>query len=152
MSDDAIEEFLRGDHVGVLTTIGPGGYPHAVGIYYDGGADEVRMWVYAKSQKARNVERDPKCALLVEAGEPYSDLKGVLLRGEAHIERDFESIYELGRRVYERYFLPKTGVPFDEGPDDRIRKQSKKRVCLVLKPTRVASWDHARSESAAGAP
>lgn len=152
MSPAEIDDFLRGPHSGVLSTIGPGGYPHSVGIYYDGGADEVRMWVYGKSQKVRNAEREGKCSLLVEAGEPYVDLKGVLLRGDAHVERDFESVYELGRRMYERYFFPRTGVPFDDGPDERVRHQSKKRVCLVLTPKRIASWDHAKEHSSTGGP
>ncbi len=83
---------------------------------------------------------------------PYVDLKGVLLRGDAWIDRDFDSIYELGRRVYDRYFMPRTGVPFDDGPNERVRKQSEKRVCLVLNPKRVASWDHAKQASERGGP
>ena len=152
MSADAIQEFLRGPHVGVLSTIDHLGYPHAVGIYYDYSEDELRMWVYGKSQKVRNVERDPRCSLLVEAGEPYVDLKGVLLRGEGRVERDFDQVFALGRAIYERYFYERTGIPFDEGPGERVRKQSEKRVCVVLTPKRVASWDHAKNASTTGGP
>lgn len=152
MSSQAIQEFLRGPHVGVLSTIDRLGFPHSVGIYYSGGLDEMGMWVYGKSQKVRNVERDPRCSVLVEAGEPYADLKGVLLRGEARVERDRSVVYELGRVIYERYFYPRTGIPFDQGPHERIAKQSEKRVCLMLTPQRVASWDHAKSASPTGGP
>ncbi len=152
MSSEAIEQFLREAHVGVVSTIDRMGYPHSVGIYYDGTPTELRMWVYGKSQKVRNVERDPRCALLVEAGEPYVDLKGVLLRGEAWVDRDFDAIYDLGRRVYDRYFFPRTRVAFDDGPNERVRKQSEKRVCLVLSPKRVASWDHAKQPTPTGGP
>ena len=144
MTNDAVEAFLREAHVGVLSTIDRHGFPHSVGIYYDGSVEELQMWVYGKSQKVRNAERDPRCALLVEAGEPYVDLKGVLLRGNARVERDFDAVFELGQRVYDRYFLQRTGIPFDQGPNERVRKQSEKRVCLVLTPERVASWDHAK--------
>lgn len=152
MSSTAIQEFLRGPHIGVLSTIDHLGFPHAVGIYYSGDLDEVSMWVYGKSQKVRNVERDPRCSVLVEAGEPYADLKGVLLRGEGRIERDRDAIYELGRVIYERYFYPRTGIPFDQGPRERIAKQSEKRVCLVVAPKRVASWDHSKQASTTGGP
>jgi hypothetical protein len=135
-----------------LSTIDRHGYPHSVGIYYAHDGDDVRMWVYGKSQKVRNVERDPRCSLLVEHGEPYVNLKGVLLRGEGRVERDFDTVFELGRVVYERYFFPRLGVPFDEGPDERVRKQSEKRVCLVVTPKRVASWDHAKESSTTGGP
>lgn len=152
MTETAIQEFLRGPHVGVLSTVDRLGFPHAVGIYYAGGLDEMRMWVYGKSQKVVNVERDPRCSVLVEAGEPYADLKGVLLRGEARVERERHAVYELGRVIYERYFYPRTGIPFDQGPHERIAKQSEKRVCLTLTPTRVASWDHAKNASPTGGP
>ena len=39
MTTEAIQEFLRGPHVGVLSTIDHLGFPHAVGIYYSGGLD-----------------------------------------------------------------------------------------------------------------
>ena len=152
MSPDSITEFLRGPHVGVLSTIDRLGFPHSVGIYYSGGLDEVGMWVYGKSQKVKNVERDGRCSLLVEAGEPYADLKGVLLRGQARVERDYDAVFELGRVIYERYFFERTGVPFDQGPHERIAGQSKKRVCLFMTPTRVASWDHAKNASPTGGP
>lgn len=152
MPQTAIQEFLRGPHVGVLSTIDHLGFPHSVGIYYSGGLDEIAMWVYGKSQKVVNVERDPRCSVLVEAGEPYADLKGVLLRGDARVERDRQAVFDLGRVIYERYFHPRTGIPFDQGPHERIAKQSEKRVCLLLTPTRVASWDHAKNASPTGGP
>lgn len=152
MSPEAIQEFLRGPHVGVLSTIDAHGFPHSVGIYYAAGGEDYRMWVYGKSQKVRNVEREPRCSLLVEVGEPYVDLKGALIRGAARIERDRDVVYSLGREIYERYFYERTGIPFDQGPDARIRRQSEKRVCLVLTPARTASWDHALSASTTGGP
>lgn len=152
MSSAAIHEFLHDPHVGVLSTIDHLGFPHAVGIYYDVSGDELRMWVYGKSQKVRNVERDPRCSLLVEAGEPYVDLKGVLVRGEGRVERGFDEVFALGKAIYDRYFFARTGIPFDEGPNERIRKQSEKRVCVVITPKRVASWDHAKQASTTGGP
>ncbi|MBW3594063.1 MAG: pyridoxamine 5'-phosphate oxidase family protein, partial [Actinobacteria bacterium] len=85
MSPQAIREFLRAPHVGVLSTIDRYGFPHSVGIYYTVDGDDLRMWVYGKSQKVKNVERNARCSLLVEAGEPYVDLKGVLIRGEGRV-------------------------------------------------------------------
>ncbi|MBW3594062.1 MAG: hypothetical protein KY391_00680, partial [Actinobacteria bacterium] len=85
-------------------------------------------------------------------GEPYVDLKGVLIRGEGRVERDGDLIYELGRAIYDRYFYERTRIPLDEGPDERIRRQSEKRVCLVLTPTRTTSWDHAKNASKTGGP
>lgn len=145
-SEDALA-FLQEPHAGVLSTIGPGGFPHSVGIYFAvvmRTSLELHMWVYGKSQKARNVERDPRASVLVEKGEPYVDLRGVLARGHAHVERDPAAVFDLGQKIYERYFFPRTGIALADGPIDNVQRQSAKRVNLVLVVDRVASWDHGR--------
>ena len=152
MTAEAVQEFLRGPHVGVLSTIDRLGFPHSVGIYYDVAGDDLQMWVYGKSQKVTNVRRDPRCSLLVESGEPYVDLKGVLVRGEARVVDDFEAVVDLGHRIYDRYFYGRTGIPYDDGPAELIRKQSEKRVCVLLTQDRVASWDHGKNASTTGGP
>lgn len=156
MTDDEILTLLRDPLVGVLSTIDAGGWPHSVGIYYlpVGTASdlELHMWTYAKSQKVRNAERQPRASLLAEKGQPYVDLRGVLVRGQATVVRDYDAILDLGLQLYERYFLPLTGVPIDEGPRARIERQSHKRVDLVLKAQRIVSWDHARAGNAGGGP
>jgi len=38
--------------------------------------EEVWIWTYAKSQKVRNLERDPRATVLVETGHEYSELRG----------------------------------------------------------------------------
>lgn len=150
MPMEDIVALLEEPHTGVLSTLGPRGFPHSVGIYYlpvHTPDLELRMWVYGKSQKARNVERDPKASLLVEQGEPYIDLRGVLVTGEAHIDRDPAAVYELGERIYERYFQPRLGIALDDGPRANVERQSQKRVNIVLRPTAFASWDHSRGQN-----
>ena len=147
MSQREIEALLAEPHTGVLSTLGPKGWPHSVGIFYlatPGAPLELRMWVYAKSQKARNVERDARSSLLVEHGEPYVDLRGVLVSGEARIVRDHDDVLRLGKQIYERYFLPRTGIAWENGPADNVERQSAKRVNLVLSATSFASWNHAK--------
>jgi general stress protein 26 len=148
MSVEDIAGFLEAPHIGVLSTMDPKGFPHSVGIYYLPRLEiepfEFDMWVYAKSQKARNVARDPRAALLVEKGEPYEDLKGVLIRGRGKLIDDRDEVFRLGRDIYERYFFPRTGIGIGEGPGQRIVQQSAKRVIVRLVSTRIASWDHAK--------
>lgn len=156
MSHEDELALLREPHVGVLSTIDARGFPHSVGIYYvplDGAAGlELGMWVYGKSQKAVNAQREPRASLLVESGTPYQDLRGVLVRGSCRVERDYESVLELGKKVYERYFEPRLGVPLSAGPIENIERQSQKRVAIVLTADRFASWDHGRGPQTGGAP
>ena len=155
MSHDDELALLQEPHIGVLSTIDVRGFPHSVGIYYVPVIEddvELWMWVYGKSQKAVNVQREPRASLLVETGTPYQDLRGVLVRGAARVERDYDTVLDLGKRVYERYFEPRLGVPVSAGPIENIERQSRKRVALVLAGERFASWDHGRGPQTGGAP
>ena len=144
MSAEDIATFLREAHVAVLSTIDAAGFPHSVGMYYWFNNGEIRMWPYGKSQKVKNLERDPRCAVLVETGAPYRDLKGVLIRGRAEVVREFDQVFELGKEIYNRYFFPRTGVALEDGAVEGIERQSEKRVCVVIAPERTASWDHGK--------
>ena len=155
MSHDDELALLQEPHIGVLSTIDAHGFPHSVGIYYVPvieGEVELWMWVYGKSQKAVNVQREPRASLLVETGTPYQDLRGVLVRVSARVERDYDTVLDLGKKVYDRYFEPRLGVPVSAGPIENIERQSRKRVALVLSAERFASWDHGRDPQTGGAP
>ncbi|MEA2434801.1 MAG: hypothetical protein QOG54_2258 [Actinomycetota bacterium] len=156
MTPEEISALLDEPLVGVLSTIDGQGYPHSVGIYYlpqiSGEGLELWTWVYGKSQKTLNVERTPKAALLVEHGTPYADLKGVLVRGPARVERDFDVVFDIGKKMYERYFEARTGVPLEQGAIETVEGQSRKRVCIVIKAERYASWDHAQGGRSAFSP
>ena len=145
MTAKDIATFLEAPHVAVLSTIDRDGFPHSVGMYYLPVDGAIHMWPYGKSQKVKNLERDPRCAVLVESGEPYQDLKGVLIRGRAEVVREFDQVFELGKQIYTRYFFPRTGVALEDGGEDGIKRQSEKRVRVVITPERIASWDHGKA-------
>lgn len=116
--------------------------PHAAAMWFVVNDEEVRMWTYAKSQKAVNLRRDPRCALLAEEGLAYDELRGVLIRGRARLIEDFDDIRAIGVALYDRYTRPRTGMAVDEGPIVEIERQAAKRLGLSLALEDVASWDH----------
>ena len=89
---------------------------------------EVWAWTYAKSQKVRNLERDPRATLQVEAGEQYDELRGVMLEADAVIHRDTSSsVAELGARAV-RALRGRHRRPEDvRGGDPRRRRPSGSR-------------------------
>lgn len=145
MSEQEIAAFLDQPRTGVLSTLGADGWPHSVAMWFvpdpDGGA--LRMWAYRKSQKVVNLERDARCAFMVEAGVAYNELKGILVRGRAEILDDAEETFDIGRALYEIYTLPATGVPATVA-EEELRRQAGKRKGIVLPLERVASWDHSK--------
>ena len=64
-------ELLRSERVVVVSTNGPRGWPHSMPMWFVWRDGEIWIWTYAKSQKVRNLERDPRATLLVETGTEY---------------------------------------------------------------------------------
>jgi PPOX class probable F420-dependent enzyme len=147
MSDEEIAAHLAEPLKLQLATINPDGTPHLVTMYYDvfDGA-QIGFWTYGKSQKVRNLERDPRLTCLVETGEGYDQLRGVQIVGEAEIIRDYEQIREIGGRVYGRYI--EGGLSAELQPF--IDHQATKRVGVLVHATDVATWDHRKLAHAAG--
>ncbi len=139
MSDEELAEFLHEQRTIVCATIGRDGAPHVMPLWYLMRDGDVWVWTYAASQKVRNLERDPRATLMVETGESYDELRGVMLVTEAVIERDPALVAALGLALYERYI---------EGPElaDDVRasiaRQAPKRVAIRFVEQSRASWDH----------
>ncbi len=69
MTADEVAEFLDRQRVVICATIGPRGWPHLMPLWYVVRAGDIWAWTYAKSQKARNLERDRRATLQIEDGE-----------------------------------------------------------------------------------
>jgi PPOX class probable F420-dependent enzyme len=150
MTDDEIWRFFAPPRTAVLTTLGKDGFPHTVGMWFVPAQEEreLHMWAYSKSQKIRNLYRDERCSVMVEQGDSYDSLKGVLVQARAQLVEDPTEIELIGRLLYERYTYPITGVEVDAGPHVEIQRQASKRKGIVVPMQRVASWDHARLAAA----
>jgi hypothetical protein len=76
---------------------------------------------------------------LIETGDEYARLRGVLVYGKARPIDDPAAVLEVGLDVTRRM----TGVPVD-GPEARayVDHTARKRVAYLVEPVRVVSWDH----------
>jgi PPOX class probable F420-dependent enzyme len=138
MSDQEVAEFLSEQRVVVVATRGVRGWPHLMPLWYVLRDGRVWSWTYAKSQKVRNLERDDRVTLAVEAGGRYQELRGVMVEARAVLHREAESVASVGAEIFARY----GGGALGEGFMDAVRAQAAKRVALEFVPERVASWDH----------
>jgi nitroimidazol reductase NimA-like FMN-containing flavoprotein (pyridoxamine 5'-phosphate oxidase superfamily) len=104
-------------------------------------AGRVIMSTFRKSQKIKNVERDPRATLLVESGDEYSDLQAVILFTDVEIIDDPAEVRALMN-------LMKAGDALagsmDEGRSEQVRASIAKRVVLRFTPFRTISWDHGK--------
>ena len=138
MSAAEVEEFLEAQRVVVCATNGRHGWPHLMPLWYLVRDGDIWAWTYAKSQKVRNLERDPRATLQVEDGEQYHELRGVMFEAQTEIHRELELVTEFGVRLFERYGSATTGPVFLEV----VRAQAAKRVALQFRPQNTATWDH----------
>lgn len=133
-------ELLGSERVVVVSSIGPRGWPHSMPMWFTVRDGDIWVWTYAKSQKVKNLERDPRATLLVETGHEYSELRGIQIEAEAEIVRDTEQVFEFAKELTVRY-----AEGIDElGPDAAaaLQAQAPKRVAIHFVPVRTATWDH----------
>ena len=122
-------------------TIGRDGFPHLMPLWYAPREGEVWAWTFAKSQKVRNLERDPRATLQVEAGEQYHELRGAMLECDVELVRGAEEVEPFGVELFRRIG---GGAELPDEVRDMLRKQAEKRVGLRFRPTRTVSWDHGK--------
>ncbi len=141
MSDAEVAAFLSEERTVICATIGRDGFPHLMPLWYVMRADDVWSWTFAKSQKVRNLERDPRATLEVETGEEYGELRGVMLKCEVTVHRETGRVAELGTELFTRY-RPGGSGELDEGVRRMVLAQAPKRVALQFSPRSRATWDH----------
>ncbi len=124
----------------VATSIGPRGWPHSMPLWFVVRDGDIWAWTFAKSQKVKNLERDNRCTLLVEAGHEYQELRGIQIEAETEIIRDVDEVFEFAKELTVRYA---EGIDSIEGDAaEALKAQAPKRVALHFKPVRTATWDH----------
>jgi hypothetical protein len=152
MSETEAAVFLEEERTVTCATAGPRGWPHLMPLWYvlrtppaDEPAPRLWAWTYGVSQKVRNLERDPRATLQVEAGEQYQELRGVMLECEVIVHRDVDTVKALGHEIFVRYASPRGAPPVEALPAEvgaMVDKQAAKRVALEFVELRRASWDH----------
>jgi len=139
LSEAELLELLEGERVAIVSSLGPRGWPHSMPMWFVPRGGEVWIWTYAKSQKVRNLERDGRATLQLEAGrDVYGQLRGAMLECDVAIERDPARVGEFGMRLMARY----TGAELSPEARAGVLQQAPKRVVLRFTPTRIVSWDH----------
>jgi hypothetical protein len=158
MSEQEVASFLAQERTVTCATVGVRGWPHLMPLWYvlrDAPAEgsdpptspvpRLWAWTYAVSQKVRNLERDARATLQIEAGEQYQELRGVMLECDVAIHRNVSAVAALGDEIFRRYAVPRGEPPVDELPAEvaaMVQAQAAKRVALEFVERRRASWDH----------
>jgi PPOX class probable F420-dependent enzyme len=138
LNADELAEFVDQQRVVVCATNGTRGWPHLMPLWYVVRDGQIWAWTYAKSQKVRNLERDPRATLQIEDGDTYDQLRGVMIEARAELHRDYQSVARLGAELLARY----GGGHVTPEIEAAVAAQAGKRVALQFIARRTSSWDH----------
>jgi nitroimidazol reductase NimA-like FMN-containing flavoprotein (pyridoxamine 5'-phosphate oxidase superfamily) len=138
LTPEEVDSFLDQQRVVVCASNGQRGWPHLMPLWYVIRDHDLWSWTYAKSQKVKNLERDPRATLQIEDGEQYHELRGVMIESNTEIHRKTEHVTAFGLELFDRYGSATAGEEFV----DAVRAQAAKRVALQFVPERITSWDH----------
>ena len=134
------DRFLADGWTLQVASIGPGGFPHLVAMWYVVDDGLVTFTTFRKSQKAVNLQRDPKLTVMLEAGRLYNELQGLVIEGEAEIVDDTDNTARVMSLVGAKY----QGIPADTSNAAAQMKVASKRVVIRVRPVDTYSWDHTK--------
>jgi len=145
MTDDELREFIRGHKTMTIVSNGHNGHPHPMPMWFAVDDDfTVRMTTFRKSQKVKNLQRDPKVSLLVEDGTEYAELRGAVLYGTCELVDELRAVQDT--------LVDIAGGEAAADPDARkgmykvIEGTAAKRVLLRIRPKEIVSWNHQKLE------
>jgi PPOX class probable F420-dependent enzyme len=138
MTPEEIDAYLDEQKTLQVASIDRDGMPHLVAMWFLVWDGKVVFWTYGKSQKVLNLRRDPRLTVMVESGDTYEQLRGVMIKGHARIVEDRDEVIRFGEAVYERYWGPIEHDVVREG----VKTMGAKRVLIIVEPDKVVSWDH----------
>jgi general stress protein 26 len=141
MDEREVLALLEEERTVVCATNGRDGWPHLMPLWYVVRAGTLWAWTFARSQKVRNLERDARATLQVEAGVDYGALRGVMLECDTVVHRDAGAVERLGLEIFARHAGGSTG-DLAEAARTAVTAQAAKRVGLEFVERRRATWDH----------
>lgn len=145
MTEDEVQTFLAsGAKTLQVATIGGDGTPHLAPMWFVMENSRIVFRSFAKSQKIVNLRRDPRLTVLVETGNAYADLQGVMIRGEATLVDDPTYVLQIYGELAARYpMLGDQPVSLDsDALEAAFGRYAAKNTAVIVEPERVTSWDH----------
>jgi len=136
MTPEEVRAVLAEEKTVTCATNGRNGFPHLMPLWFVVRDDRIWTWTYAKSQKVKNLERDPRATLQIESGLEYEELRGVMLRCDVEIHRDVDVVTDFAMELVGRY------LGGGEGARESFAKQAPKRVALEFVERDRVTWDH----------
>lgn len=129
--------FLSRPLLGRLATASPDGQPHVVPVWFL--FEDGFIWVSAfqATRKVVDLERNPKCAIVIDIEQGQEALSAVAIEGQAELIRaPFQEVRQRAQRIYAKYLGPEGVLARD--PQEWL--DSPENLLIKITPTRVKTW------------
>lgn len=146
MTHQEVQEFLSRNTVLQVATIGKDGWPHVAPMWYIMDGDKVVFRSFTKSQKIVNLRRNPRFTALVETGDEYSQLQGVMIQAEARLVTDPDYVVAIYGGLAAKYpMINDTPVQLEgEALQTAFGRFASKNTAVVVEPVKTITWDHTK--------
>ena len=134
------ETFLQDGWTIQIASNGPKGFPHLVAMWYVVIDGMVHFTTFGKSQKVLNLKRDPKITAMLESGKAYTELRGLVIEGNAEVLEDTAFTAKVMAQVGAKY----NGIPVPTDTPEAALKVATKRVVIRINPVDIYTWDHGK--------
>jgi Pyridoxamine 5'-phosphate oxidase len=136
MTPAEVDEFLTIERTCRVATTGRDGRPHVVPLWFVWDGESLWLSSLVRSQRWTDLMRDPRVAVIVDAGVEYNELRGVELSGAVAGVGDVPRTATPDPVVAEpeRLFADKYAGGVQVPPDGR-------HAWLRLTPDKLVSWD-----------
>lgn len=143
MTPEEVDAFLADERVCRMATIGPTG-PHVAPLWFvwDGSA----LWLNStfRSQRWRDIERDRRVSVVVDAGVDFNELRGVELSGTVTVASEVprshapDPVLATPEQLYAEKYSGTTHFVADG-----------RHAWLRLAPAKLVSWDFRKNPTLA---
>ena len=135
MTKAELDEFLAGMRTCRVATASPQG-PHLTPLWYVWDGTALWLTSVVTSQRWTDLMRDPRVAVLVDAGEGYDELRGAELRGSVEVVGEVPRAGAPDERLAEAELLFARKYT---GGD--VMHHDGRHAWLRLVPGKITSWD-----------
>jgi len=146
MTPEEVQQFLVANTVLQVATIGADAWPHLAPMWYVVQDGKVVFRSFTKSQKIVNLTRNPALTVLVERGDDYSQLQGVMIKGTARLVADPDYVLSIYGGLAAKYpMINDTPMELEgEALAAAFGRFAAKNTAVVVEPVKIVTWDHTK--------
>ncbi|MGI0080694.1 MAG: pyridoxamine 5'-phosphate oxidase family protein [Nitrososphaerales archaeon] len=133
--------FVKSHYTMVLSTLDAYGFPHAAPVWYVVIDDKIYFRAQPYKKKVKNILKRPQVCGVIEDGEKYTQLRGVMIQGLAKV---VDSEKSRRKQVFsllgEKYASLRDTLKLPKAWHEKYGREH--RVVVEFSPTNIVSWDN----------